>query len=64
MIPYDSEADFKSASEKEWTFHTARVNAAAWSPNSRYVATGGLDTNIMIYDLKNSGEHPIVIKGT
>lgn len=62
MVPY-AIADFKVLTKKDWTFHTARVNCAAWSQNSRYIATGGLDTNIIVWDLQNSEEHPIIIKG-
>lgn len=63
VVPYEVKADFKVASEKSWSFHTARINCSAWSSNSRYVATGSLDTNIMIWDMEHSGEHPIVIRG-
>ncbi|VDD95750.1 unnamed protein product [Enterobius vermicularis] len=62
VVPY-AIADFKVLTKKDWTFHTARVNCAAWSQNSRYIATGGLDTNIIVWDLQNSEEHPIIIKG-
>lgn len=62
IIPYDV-STYKSASDKEWTFHTARVNCAAWSPNNRFIATGSLDTNIMVWDMEKTGEHPLVIKG-
>ena len=30
---------------------------------SRYIATGSLDTNVMVWDLQQSGEHPLVIRG-
>jgi len=63
VIPYSVDADYKVASEKEWSFHTARVNCCNWSPNGRYLATGSLDTSIMIYDIEKSGESPIIIKG-
>ncbi|CAI4220980.1 unnamed protein product [Auanema sp. JU1783] len=63
VIPYKVADDFSVASSKEWTFHLAKVNCAAWSPNGRYVATGGLDTNLIVWDTQNSGEHPIIIKG-
>lgn len=62
-MPYAADKDFKSAAEKEWTFHTARVNCSAWSPDSRFIATGGIDTNVIVWDLKHSGEHPIIIRG-
>uniref|UniRef100_A0A915E0F3 Actin-interacting protein 1 n=1 Tax=Ditylenchus dipsaci TaxID=166011 RepID=A0A915E0F3_9BILA len=62
VVPYELSADYKIASEKEWSFHTAKINCCAWSGNSRYVATGGIDTNIIVWDLQNSGEHPVIIK--
>ncbi|KAI6177442.1 Actin-interacting protein 1 [Aphelenchoides bicaudatus] len=63
VVPYKISDDYKQASEKDWTFHTARVNCAAFSPNNRYVASAGLDTNINVYDLQKSGEHPLVFRG-
>ncbi|KAJ1397350.1 WD40/YVTN repeat-like-containing domain superfamily [Sesbania bispinosa] len=32
-------------------FHTARINCLAWSPDSRLVATGSLDTCVIIYEI-------------
>lgn len=63
VIPYAVNKDFALASDKEWTFHTARVNCVAWAPNSRYLATGALDTNIIVWDMQRSGEHPLIVKG-
>ncbi|KAI6233829.1 Actin-interacting protein 1 [Aphelenchoides fujianensis] len=63
VVPYSIADDYKQASAKDWTFHTARVNCAAWSPNGRYIASAGLDTNLHVYDLQKSGEHPLVFKG-
>uniref|UniRef100_A0A7E4W357 Actin-interacting protein 1 n=1 Tax=Panagrellus redivivus TaxID=6233 RepID=A0A7E4W357_PANRE len=63
VIPYKVGPQFTVASEKDWTYHNARVNSAAWSPNSRYVASGGLDTNVNIWDLQKSGDSPIEIRG-
>ncbi|VDK50450.1 unnamed protein product, partial [Gongylonema pulchrum] len=63
VVPYAVDNDYKSASEKEWTFHTARVNCCAWSADSRFIATGSIDTNVIIWDLKHSGEHPVIIRG-
>ncbi|CAB3408013.1 unnamed protein product [Caenorhabditis bovis] len=62
VIPY-STSDFVTVSDKEWTFHTAKVNCVAWSPDDNRLATGALDTNIIVWDLKKSGEHPIILKG-
>ncbi|VDM62568.1 unnamed protein product [Angiostrongylus costaricensis] len=63
VVPYSIAGDFKVIAEKEWTFHTAKVNCVAWSTDNCHIATGGLDTNIIIWDIKRSGEHPIIIKG-
>ncbi|CAB3399397.1 unnamed protein product [Caenorhabditis bovis] len=63
VVPYAVAKDFVSASSSEWTFHTAKVNCVAWSPDGIRLATGSLDTNIIVWNLKKSGEHPIIIKG-
>ncbi|EJW73840.1 hypothetical protein WUBG_15253 [Wuchereria bancrofti] len=63
VIPYSVDNDYECVTEKDWTFHSARVTCSAWSPDSRFVATGGIDTNVIVWDLKHSGEHPIIIKG-
>ncbi|CAJ0961864.1 unnamed protein product, partial [Mesorhabditis belari] len=62
VVPYSVAKDFASVNAKEWTFHTARANCVAWSPSGRRVATGGIDTNVIVWDLENSGEHPIIIR--
>ncbi|KHJ77790.1 WD domain, G-beta repeat protein [Oesophagostomum dentatum] len=62
VVPYSVKDGYKTVAEKEWTFHTAKVNCVAWSPDSRHLATGGLDTNIIVWDLQRSGEHPVIIR--
>lgn len=32
-----------------WVYHSAKVNALAWCPDSVHLATGGLDGNIIMY---------------
>ncbi|KAL9229267.1 hypothetical protein vseg_004752 [Gypsophila vaccaria] len=32
-------------------YHTARINCLAWSPDCTMVATGSLDTNVIIYEI-------------
>lgn len=63
VIPYSVDSDFAVASSKDWTYHNARVNCSSFSANGRFIATGGLDTNVLIWDLERSGESPIEIKG-
>lgn len=48
------------AHNKEWGFHNARVNTVAWSPNSLLVASGSLDTTIIIWSVTNPAKHTII----
>ncbi|XP_038994147.1 actin-interacting protein 1-2-like [Hibiscus syriacus] len=43
-------------------FHTARINCLAWSPNSTMVATGSLDTNVIIYEIAKPASNRITVK--
>lgn len=38
---------------KEWTDHTKATLCAAFSPDDRYLITGGLDDRAIVYDLKD-----------
>nr|CAD7413017.1 unnamed protein product [Timema poppensis] len=51
---------FRLAHKKEWGFHNARVNCVAWSPNSLLVASGSLDTTIIIWSTHNPAKHTII----
>ncbi|KAK8587166.1 hypothetical protein V6N12_021676 [Hibiscus sabdariffa] len=44
-------------------YHTARINCLAWSPNSRMVATGSLDTCVIIYEVDKPASSRMTIKG-
>ncbi|KAF2323988.1 hypothetical protein GH714_005879 [Hevea brasiliensis] len=44
-------------------YHTARINCLAWSPNSSLVATGSLDTCVIIYEVGKPASSRITIKG-
>lgn len=39
----------------------ARVRSLGWSPNGKRIATGGVDSNVCIYDI--DAIDPIEIKG-
>ncbi|XP_056633102.1 actin-interacting protein 1 [Diorhabda sublineata] len=60
VVLYSTE-DYKLANNKEWGFHNARVNCVAWSPDSELVASGSLDTSIIIWHVEKPTKH-IVIK--
>ncbi|CAL0316378.1 unnamed protein product [Lupinus luteus] len=44
-------------------FHTARVNCLAWSPDSSLVATGSLDTCVIIYEIGKPAASRRTVKG-
>lgn len=52
--------EFELAHKKEWGFHNARVNCIAWSPNSLLVASGSLDTAIIIWSVTDPAKHTII----
>lgn len=53
-------AEYKPAHNKEWGFHNAKVNKVAWSPNSALVASGSLDTAIIIWSVASPAKHTII----
>lgn len=61
VVPYKVPC-YELASPKEWTFHTARVNCLSWSPDSKFLATGSLDTSIIVWSLGQPGEYPLIMK--
>ncbi|CAL0312378.1 unnamed protein product [Lupinus luteus] len=48
---------------KNMLYHTARVNSLAWSPDSRRISTGSLDTCVIIYEIDQPVSSRITIKG-
>ncbi|XP_021292423.1 actin-interacting protein 1-2 [Herrania umbratica] len=48
---------------KNMLYHTARINCLAWSPNSSLVATGSLDTCVIIYEVDKPASSRMTIKG-
>ncbi|XP_011084432.1 actin-interacting protein 1-2 [Sesamum indicum] len=48
---------------KNMLFHTARINCLAWSPNSSMVATGSLDTCVIVYEVEKPAASRMTIKG-
>ncbi|PON63683.1 Guanine nucleotide-binding protein, beta subunit [Trema orientale] len=48
---------------KNMLYHTARINCVAWSPDSSLVATGSLDTCVIIYEVDKPASSRTTIKG-
>lgn len=51
---------YSPAHDSEWGFHTAKVNCLAWSPNSKILVSGGLDTNLIAWFPSDANKHYIV----
>uniref|UniRef100_A0A1J3JQH6 66 kDa stress protein n=1 Tax=Noccaea caerulescens TaxID=107243 RepID=A0A1J3JQH6_NOCCA len=48
---------------KNMLYHSARINCLAWSPNSTMVATGSLDTCVIVYEVEKPPSTRMTIKG-
>ncbi|XP_064465602.1 actin-interacting protein 1-like isoform X1 [Ornithodoros turicata] len=48
---------YEPAHNLDWCFHSARVNCVGWSPDSRFLATGSLDTGIIIWSTEQPTKH-------
>ncbi|CAH1954141.1 unnamed protein product [Acanthoscelides obtectus] len=59
VILYSTD-EYKVANTQEWGFHNARVNCVAWSPDSLLVASGSLDTSIIIWHVEKPSKHIII----
>ncbi|KAK0157336.1 hypothetical protein PV328_011090 [Microctonus aethiopoides] len=55
MVP-----EYKLAHNREWGFHNARVNTVAWNMDCTMVASGSLDTTIIIWSVTNPAKHTII----
>ncbi|GAU24290.1 hypothetical protein TSUD_48790 [Trifolium subterraneum] len=44
-------------------FHTARINCISWSPDSKLIATGSLDTCVIVYEIGKPAASRRTIKG-
>lgn len=40
-----------SAVTTRWAFHNSRVNGAAWTPDSKFLISGGLDCGLFLYSV-------------
>ncbi|XP_027367497.1 actin-interacting protein 1-2-like [Abrus precatorius] len=57
------DCDSKEVKLNNMLFNTARINCLSWSPDSRLVATGSLDTCVIIYEVGKPASSRRTIKG-
>nr|GMC69376.1 actin-interacting protein 1-2 [Ipomoea batatas] len=48
---------------KNMLYHTARINCLAWAPDNSKVATGSLDTCVIVYEVSKPASDRTTIKG-
>ncbi|XP_028793887.1 actin-interacting protein 1-2-like [Neltuma alba] len=48
---------------KNMLYHTARINCLAWSPDGSRIATGSLDTCVIVYEIDQPVSNRVTIKG-
>jgi WD40 repeat protein len=52
--------DYSPLVTTEWGYHTARVNCVAWTSDCKHVATGALDTNIIVWSPASKTNYTVV----
>jgi len=57
---FSAGSGYEKPNNKEWGFHTAKVNCVAWAPNSLYVASGGLDTSVILWSVEMPDKHCVI----
>ena len=57
---FKTDSDYEKGNPREWGFHTARVNCIGWSPDSNFVASGGLDCSIIVWSVQQPEKHLII----
>jgi len=56
------EADSKAVKSSGNTFHQSKITCLDWAPDSRRVATGGLDSKIIVWDVEGGPTKKIVFE--
>jgi len=50
---YSLAEDYVNKTGETWTTHTAKVLCLAWCPDNVRIATGSIDTNVVIWNIEN-----------
>ncbi|ODM88027.1 Actin-interacting protein 1 [Orchesella cincta] len=59
VVLYSAEF-YGPAHNKEWGFHSAKVNCVAWSPDSKLVVSGSLDTTLIVWSVEQPAKHLVI----
>ncbi len=38
-------------SQKDWQYHSAKITCVSWAPDSSRLATGSIDTNVIVWSV-------------
>lgn len=57
MVRLYLSSTYEYAHNLDWCFHTARVNCIGWSPDSKFLATGSLDTGVIVWSTQHPMKH-------
>ncbi|ODV59135.1 Aip1p [Ascoidea rubescens DSM 1968] len=41
----------KKIQTNKWSFHTSKINSISWNVNNKFIVSGSLDTNIIVYSV-------------
>jgi WD40 repeat protein len=57
---YSVATDYEKSNNREWGFHTAKVNCVSWSTDSLFVVSGGLDCSLIVWSVERPEKHKIL----
>ncbi|KAL5410478.1 hypothetical protein PMIN06_005978 [Paraphaeosphaeria minitans] len=55
IYAFNASGDWKIITDR-WSAHTARITALAWDADAKLVASGSLDTNVMVWSVEEPGK--------
>ncbi|ODM95590.1 Actin-interacting protein 1 [Orchesella cincta] len=59
VVLYSAEF-YGPVNNKEWRCHSAKVNCVAWSPDSKLVVSGSLDTTLIVWSVEQPAKHLVI----
>ncbi|KAF2195104.1 tricorn protease domain 2-containing protein [Zopfia rhizophila CBS 207.26] len=55
VYAFETSGDWKLITDR-WSAHTARITCLAWDKSGEFAASGSLDTNVMVWSVKEPGK--------